>query len=513
MRTQVRALALVVPPCLAAMFPLALLVRSHITTHLFSAPVILRPASVLVAAALLVLLMFRFALGSARKASLAATVFFVVMGLFPLLFPVQGAHSLLAAVLFTAAALGVAAVTARILDGFPGLVLGWTVALVAAWTIIATLIVSTAAWPPPVWRGAVDRIAEGARSVRLPEGGPRPDIYYIVLDGMARADALERLYGLDAAPALTELEALGVLVPRRSRSNYSMTQLSLASALNMQYLSDLATVAGDGNDRRPLHRLSAAGGVPALLKRHGYEFVVVGSAALIAFDHAEADRTLGSLPDGPTELEHALLSRTPVRGRHIDRASLAAHGRKVLESFSLIESVRSGRPLFVMAHILTPHPPFVLGADGSQRFGQEVFSFSDGDGFPGTREEYTAGYRAQAAFVLQRVVALVKRIAAVSPDAVIVVHGDHGPGLALVNDDPSRTDAWERLAIFSAYYPGGRDAAVEEDMSPVNALRWALRTGLGADVPLLPNRSYLSGYTQPYRWREIPASSPESRGE
>jgi hypothetical protein len=499
-----RAVALAVPPALAALFPLVLLVRTHVITHVFSIKVIARPAAALVGSALLVLVLFRVLLRSTRVASLATTLFFIEMGLFPLLFTPEGRWDWLLATAFVAASIGLALAAASYLDGSFGAVIGGTVAVIVASTIAAAFLISTATWPRPSWVVVVDRMIAAAQSVELPDGHERPDIYYVVLDGMARADVLDRLFAVNAAPAIAELEALGVQVPRRSRSNYSMTQLSLASSLNMQYLTPLSAAVADKNDRRPLHQLTARGGVMALLKRHGYEFVVVGSAALIAFQHADADRCLCSLPDGPTELEHAWLSRTPVRGRYLDRAALGAHRRKVLHSLELIESVRSDRPMFVMAHLMVPHPPFVFAATGMERMGQDRYSFSDGDHFPGSRGEYLAGYRAQATFVLRRVVELIERLAARSPRSVIIVHSDHGSGLGLVNNDASRTDSSERFAIFSAYYAGRRDATVPDDISPVNALRWALNAGLGAELPLLPNRSYVSDYIRPYQWREIP---------
>ena len=503
-----RSVALIVPPCLAAVYPLAFILRSHSTTHLFSAEMIIRPALVIVVCALVVLLVLRKALGTLQDASVTTTLFFVLTGLFPVIFNVRGDyHYWLVPVVFTLVSLGLGLIGSRFFAGASGLALSWAAAVVVVWTFLAALFISKALWPVPPWNAAVERIAATARSVPIPEGD-RPDIYYIVLDGMARLDILDELYGVNERDAVEALVARGVRLPRGSRSNYSQTQLSLASSLNMQYLSDLGPVMGGALDRRPLNRLIVEGGVMRALKLHGYDFIVVGSDASITSQHREADRCLCELPDGPTELEHALLGITPLRGPALDRAGMSAHGREVTRAFSLLENVRSEHPMFVLAHIVSPHPPFVLAPDGTERIGQGRFTYFDGDGFPGTREQYIAGYRAQSTFVLRRLAQLVERITARSPTALIVVHSDHGPGLGLVNTDIARTDARERLAIFSAYYAGGRPADVPDDISPVNALRWVLRTGLGAEIALLPNRSYLSDYERPYQWHEIPPPPP-----
>jgi hypothetical protein len=403
---------------------------------------------------------------------------------------------------------GAAAIATRLLGVSLGLVLSWGLTIVVVWLAVSTFAVMRSWWPE-TWEEPVSRIARTAGSLSTRATGSKPDIYYIVLDGMARADVLEKLYGIDAEPALSRLKSLGVKVPSRSRSNYSQTQLSLASALNLQYLSDLGPVMGDALDRRPLNRLIVSGGIVRALKAQGYESIVVGSNASITSQHRGADRCYCRLPDGPTELEHALMMIMPLRGLSLDRKAMSAHRRQVAWALELIEAVRSNRPMFVLTHVVSPHPPFVFASDGTERIGQNVFTYFDGDGFPGTREEYVTGYRQQATFILNRMVALIERIVARSPDAIIVVHSDHGPGLGLVNTDTIATDARERLAIFSAYYDGGRSEEVPDDISPVNALRWALRAGLQADIPLLPNRSYLSDYLRPYLWHEIPAESPK----
>ena len=501
-------LALGSPVLLAALHPLVFMLRSHSVSHQFALPVILRPAAVMVGAAIVVWLLLRACTASSRAASVSATFFFVAYGAFSFLFP-EGDYRWFITAGFTLASLGAGLGLARLLDRMAGVVVSWVVAAVVAWTAAATFATNVAMWPEPVWWDQVNRMIVRSSSVRLPASGERPDIYYIVLDGMVRLDVLERLYGVDSREAVAALESMGVEIPRRSRSNYTQTQLSMASSLNMQYLDELAPLMNDRRDKRPVMRLiSESGGVTAL-RRHGYDVVVVKSGTSVG---EERDDRWGfsDLPDGPTELETALFLRLPISHPLVHRAALRTHRRRVLHGLDLIEGAASERPMLLIAHIVSPHPPFVMAPDGGERLGQGHFTFSDGDGFPGSRAEYIAGYAAQAAYVLARVVRLVERIVARSPRAIVVIHSDHGSGLGLVNKDASRTDAAERLAIFSAYYSGGRGATVPETMSPVNALRWVLRTAFGARVPLLPDRSYLSDYDRPYRFTEIPPQVEET---
>ena len=67
----------------------------------------------------------------------------------------------------------------------------------------------------------------------------KPDIYFIVLDGYARADVLSSLYNFDNSGFINFLTDKGFYVAKNSRSNYHRTQLSLASAINSEYLDYL----------------------------------------------------------------------------------------------------------------------------------------------------------------------------------------------------------------------------------------------------------------------------------
>ena len=67
-------------------------------------------------------------------------------------------------------------------------------------------------------------------------GGPRPDIYYIILDEYTRNDALGEF---DNSEFLSELERRGFYVASKATSNYTKSIRSIPSSLNMSYLDDL----------------------------------------------------------------------------------------------------------------------------------------------------------------------------------------------------------------------------------------------------------------------------------
>jgi hypothetical protein len=62
-----------------------------------------------------------------------------------------------------------------------------------------------------------------------------PDIYYIILDGYASLSTIKTLYHYDDTSFARELKELEFYIAGESRTQYKMTEQSLASSLNMCY--------------------------------------------------------------------------------------------------------------------------------------------------------------------------------------------------------------------------------------------------------------------------------------
>ena len=77
--------------------------------------------------------------------------------------------------------------------------------------------------------------------------GYKPDIYYIILDGYARADVLQRYYQYDNSPFIDFLKGKKFRVLEKSSCNYAYTFLSLPSSLNFEYLNTLAEKMGSNS--------------------------------------------------------------------------------------------------------------------------------------------------------------------------------------------------------------------------------------------------------------------------
>ena len=351
------------------------------------------------------------------------------------------------------------------------------------------------------WHHAVASLANAAptpsRALQ-----PAPDIFYIVLDGMGRPDVLQRAYGLDASDELAALERLGWTISRRSQANYPQTYLSIASALNGVYLDELAGVMEASRDRRPLYELIQQSGSIAGLKRIGYEFTLIGSNTSVTRTHRAADACVCQWP-GLTEFENGLLSMTPFAALPLYRLTYGAHYRTVLGGLDALDRVpESDAPQLVLAHIMLPHPPFVLDRDGRAIVATGPVVFHDADHFRGTTEDYRAGYREQAAFVLRRLKKFADNVARRKRRTMVVVHGDHGPGAGYSHYALDRGDVSERFPIFMAIHLGD-SRKVPDDLSPVNVIRFLFNAGFGTGYRLLPNRSYYASWDEPYGFNEV----------
>jgi hypothetical protein len=362
---------------------------------------------------------------------------------------------------------------------------------------------------PQPWRPAADALVEAvATSGRAPRAGARRDIYYVIVDGFGRPDVLRELYALDLGPFVAALESRGFVLPIASRSNYGQTFLSLGSSLNLSYLDTIASTMQGSADRRALYFLIQHNALTRLAKRAHYQVTAIGSD-YVATDRLESADSCLCEQYGLDEIEIAAINLTPLRALPLDRWTFDAHRRKVDGAFRDLERAAAvPAPKLVLAHVLSPHPPFVFGSDGGRRpNGSSMFSFVDGSHYTGLQSEYIAGYRDQVQFVARRLLTLVDTILSrPGPAPVIILHGDHGPGSMWDWNDLKSGNVRERLAIFSAYYfPNLDRAGMPRDISPVNALRTMANRYLGTDLPLLPDVSFVSTWQRPYQLVRVDA--------
>jgi len=326
----------------------------------------------------------------------------------------------------------------------------------------------------------------------------RPDIYYIVLDAYGRADVIDSLYGLDNQPFIDYLKSKGFYVAGESETNYTQTVFSIPSSLNFAYI-DPPQEGVSGlkyfSDLVKDNRLMSS------LKRCGYQTVAIESGFFFT-NQPKVDVYFSSNIE-LNEFESLLLADSPIEilAYEFDLQPVAqsneTHRRQVLFSFEkLAELYKIPGPKMVFAHIVSPHPPFVFDIHGQPVEPSHSYSIGDGDDYPGTLAEYRVGYARQVQFVNQKMEQIIDIILAnSSAPPVIIIQGDHGPGSQLDWGSPGRSCLWERSSILNAYYlPSGGSDHLYASISPVNSFRVVLDTYFGANLALLPDRTYFTSH-------------------
>ncbi len=213
-------------------------------------------------------------------------------------------------------------------------------------------------------------------------GNPRPDVYYFILDGYARADYMEYRTNYDNSAFIEELEKRGFYVASCSRANYNNTIIALTSTFNMQYYSGLEEMAkNQGLDRSQVWRYLKPNLTLASFRSLGYQTV--------AFDTGYYWSTLKDAdiflqpwadPGNPphmTTFEYLLLKSTPLAAlfdrsgtltpTRLDDATFpyayhVAQQQYILDQASRISEIEA--PTFAFIHIMIPHEPMVFSPGG-----------------------------------------------------------------------------------------------------------------------------------------------------
>ncbi|MEW5912840.1 MAG: hypothetical protein AB1814_09815 [Thermodesulfobacteriota bacterium] len=333
-----------------------------------------------------------------------------------------------------------------------------------------------------------------------------PHIYYIVLDGMGRADILHDIYGLDGQKFSKALEQRGFYVASRARANYAQTNLALSSSLNYAYLDPVLALKGPESAQRALLvKMLKHNRLFAQLKAHGYRIVAFPSGCPET-ELRQADQYFSGISEF-----HDLIIRNSLLEPLLDLLGMHAAQadrlrRRILWVLDhLPDPAADKKPVFVFAHLLSPHPPFLLGPHGEPRVVGGLVGWADGSsrvaGQERLRREYLRGYRDQVLYLRGRILQVIDRILAASPRPVaILLQGDHGPGSTLDWDHIERSFLPERMTILSAFrLPGPGGPALYPTISPVNSFRVVLDRYLGAELPLLPDESYISALNTPFK--------------
>jgi hypothetical protein len=275
----------------------------------------------------------------------------------------------------------------------------------------------------------------------------------------------------------------------------------------MTYHHDLAGCLGpDTSNVLPLKDMIQDSRLFRFLRKHNYRIVTFASGyPMTEIKDSDLYLSPGWVLD---DFQGEILNRTPVPALQYMLKLPPGRCERVLYVFDqLAEMPRQPGPVFVFAHIVAPHHPFVFGPQGQVLLTSKPVRFSDTPANKGQRQEYIRRYIDQLIFTNRKTQALIDSILSQSKNPpVIILQADHGPASRLDWDNPSPMAFQERFAILNAYYlPRFDYADLYDDLSPVNTFRIVLNHYFQTDLPLLPDESYFSPVNHPYRLTNVTA--------
>jgi hypothetical protein len=402
---------------------------------------------------------------------------------------------------------------------------GW---LLIAWLLLAVVAVLWAKWRSPS-PAALNVIALGLVITALSQIGPElnlrggytarvaaenaplqnltglqnpPDIYYFILDMYTRADLLKSSYSYDNRSFLNALETRGFYVAECSQSNYTRTEISLVSSLNLSYLQDLDPKFNDPDSiaRRHLWDALKHNTVRYQLESMGYKTISFANGfPWSELEDADVFFTPPPFSSGITEFETLFIQTTFARNLQdigwLDLDQISGQNfrdRDLLVFNSMRNVARMPGPKYVHVHLILPHPPFVFGPDGE---------YTDPASFWNEKKRYPAakfelGYTNQLTFLNRKLLEAIDTIFSESKTApIIILQGDHGPWL---QPNP------QHFFILNAYYLPGSKTELYPTISPVNSFRVVFNDYFGGKYDMLADKSYFSPVPKLYDFSEVP---------
>jgi hypothetical protein len=442
-----------------------------------------RRAAIIVAAVAITILAYGQATRIGARFGIRGTPLIVLWGLMPIV-----------ATIFALRARGLLAPVTRLLN-------------VAAVVLLAITLVKIV---PYESKAITTRVGNAGPSIVAQGAGTTRDIYYIILDRYGSNRSLSLLYNITDNDFYGWLRDHGFLVLENSHANYVKTSLSLAATLNLEFLDDVARQAGkDSSDQGPIDAMLQDHEVGRFLKSKGYTYLHIGTYFQPTKTSTLADRNIHL--GGQTDFSAALLDDTLLPSAYMaigGAAGTPARERQVANArfeWDALKAVRDEPgPKFVFAHLLMPHPPYVFAADGT------VLSEADSAKLSNSEQ-----YHQQLLFTNTNMKAFVERLLALPEERrpIIILQADEGPYPRPYARDTIHYD-WSTATpdeletkygiLNGMYLPGIDTSGIPDTISSVNTFRLVFDRYFGANLPMLPDRSFTSkGKLQPYDLTDV----------
>ena len=312
---------------------------------------------------------------------------------------------------------------------------------------------------------------------------PKPDIYFLLFDEYASSSALKQYWSYDNSGFDSSLTKRGFHIIPDSRSNYNFTPFSMASILNMSYLSGIKNVnACSIDDYAMCNNLIRKNGVTGYLMNNGYNIInysifdLEGEPSLVhqTFLPLKArlitEQTLFNRLQ--KDLGHLLLvGKYRIKWLSDKLTYQSLHNNNLfLKKLKEESKKKKEKPEFIYAHFYMPHPPYYFDSSGKE---MDVQSLS---------RRSAPQYLQYVSYTNQQILQLADSILKNSTaPPVIIIMGDHG--LRMSSGTTDRNSFFRNMN--AVYLPDKKYSGFYDSLSGVNQFRVLFNTLFHQSIPVL----------------------------
>lgn len=366
-------------------------------------------------------------------------------------------------------------------------------------------------------------------SPKIKDSPSHPDIYYIIPDEYSSNSWMQDEMNLDNSAFTKALESRGFVVADRGQSNYGSTLHSLASTLNMRYITNNDSTM---KDLEYLRMQIADNEVARRLRERGYTYVQLLSGFLLPSPLADINRDftpsgaidikinrsdlLATIIDGVQSWENKALDLglsykqsfiklyfdTTVL-RFLSSGFLEDHFIQLNQPYGLFSPARflstieevanialMPEATFTVVHLMKPHGPVVFDAQGN------IVSAT----WHPSHEQYFAELEYVNTEFLRMIDAILN--ASANPP-VIIFQADTGNKYSQLIVTGEQLSEFEAFAAY--YLPDGYAIRFPEPFTFVNTFPLVLNEIFGTDFTLREDRlfKHSSAYKKPFVQQDV----------
>ena len=321
------------------------------------------------------------------------------------------------------------------------------------------------------------------------------DVYHIILDSHASTAVLKQYFNYDNSDFENFLKERGFFIPEFSFSNYYMSQYSIPSILNMDYVH--SDVMSEEEQNILFSETLAENSAVKNFERNGYEIITItneynlnpskDSTKLCAGDVRSLRLLVFYLDITPFKIFKSMIFSALDRTSNSEQVNVSTQPlvENRICAFNELHELPNTRknfshPMFVQAHLFVPHAPFIFDSKG------DIVNFR-----ALSYEQLPHAYLEQLQYTDIKIQEIVEKLLDSEPKPIIIIQSDHGVRFQL--DEKDEQPLKHSFLNFEAFYFPGVELDKDEYpvITPVNSFRILFNNYFGTDYELLENHAFM----------------------